>query len=303
MVCSTDPLSFIPPLGPRYSAWLSANLIASDIATSGFPPQYGIFDFNLPPTMPNSVFATYWRAFHQECRRLGVSIIAGHTGRYVGCDYTIIGGGTMMTICPLNQFLTSNMARAGDDLILTKGAAIETTAVLTRSFPHIVKRRLGQRLFDKALGYATKVSSVEDALTAASAGLRGAGVTAMHDATEGGVIGGIFDLVNASRLGATVDLESIFISEETREVCKLFHLDPLISLSEGSLLISTRPSKTGKVLRLLSVKGVRAKAVGRLLPGFRGVHATTRRGTIRVHQPSSDPYWAAYWRAKRRSWS
>ena len=227
MVATADPLSYIPALGPRYSAWLSVNLIASDLATSAFAPQYGIFDFNLPPKMPNAQFATYWTHFHNECKRLGIAIIGGHTGRYQGCDYTVIGGGIMYAVGPEDRYLTSAMGQVGDDLILTKGAAIETTAVLARSFPKTVKRALGARLFEQAIAYLKKVSTVKDSLTAASVGVRQRGITAMHDATEGGVLAAILELTNASGVGATIDLESIPVSEETEEVCRLFHIDPL----------------------------------------------------------------------------
>src|SRR5208337_2671895 len=147
MVATADPLSYIPALGARDSAWLSVNLIASDLTTSGFQPQYGVFDFNLPPKMTNTQFTNYWVSFHDECRKLGIAIIGGHTGRYQGCDYTIIGGGIMYAI-----------GNVGDEIILTKGAAIETTAVLARSFPKTVKRMLGSKLFNRARSYLSKVS-------------------------------------------------------------------------------------------------------------------------------------------------
>ena len=153
LVATTDPLSFIPELGARDSARLSVNLLASDLATSGFAPQYGIFDFNLPPTMKDSQFAEYWDAFHRECLRIGLTIVGGHTGKYEGCDYTIIGGGVLFAIGPEKEYLTSAMARDGDDVVLTKGAAIETTAILSRVFPRTVKRALGVRLFDRSQRY------------------------------------------------------------------------------------------------------------------------------------------------------
>lgn len=135
LVATTDPLSFIPELGASSSAWLSVNLLASDLATSGFAPQYGIFDFNLPPSMNDRLFTEYWAAFHKECSRLGLAIVGGHTGKYEGCNYTIIGGGVLFAIGAEKEYLTSAMARDGDDIVLTKGAAIETTAILTRVFP------------------------------------------------------------------------------------------------------------------------------------------------------------------------
>ena len=301
MVATTDPLSYIPALGPRYSAWLSVNLIASDLATSAISPQYGIFDFNLPPKMPDSQFATYWAHFHSECKRLGIAIIGGHTGRYQGCDYTVIGGGVMYAVGPEDGYLTSEMGQVGDDLILTKGAAIETTAVLARSFPRTVRKALGANLFERARTYLEKVSTVKDSLTAASVGLHQRGVTAMHDATEGGVLAAVLELTNASRMGAMIDLESIPISQETNEICNLFHIDPFFSLSEGSLVLTCKPTKTGRVIRRLKEARISSNVIGQLTKS-RQVSGMSRKSTSRISYPKFDPYWKAYWNATRKHW-
>ncbi|OLE90648.1 MAG: hypothetical protein AUF79_09420 [Crenarchaeota archaeon 13_1_20CM_2_51_8] len=303
LVATTDPLSYLPSLGPRASAWLSVHLLASDLTTCGFSPQFGLLDFNLPPGLSDYNFARYWDSFSEECRKLGVSIIGGHTGRYPGIDYSIIGGGVAMAIVPRNRYLTSAMANDGDDIILTKGAAIETTAVLTRAFSRTVKKALGRKLFEKAWSYLGKVSTVDEALIASSVGVRGQGVTAMHDATEGGVIAGIFELATASKLGATVDLEEILVSEETLQLCHLFHLDPLVSLSEGSLIIASLPSKTKTILDKLISQLIPAKVVGRLTSKHQGYKAVNRKGTRSFRYPIFDPYWKAYSSAIRRGWS
>ena len=299
MIATTDPLSYIPTLGAHYSAWLSVNLIASDLATSALAPQYGIFDFNLPPKMSDSTFSAYWISFHNECKRLGIAIVGGHTGRYQGCDYTMIGGGVMYAVGPDDGYLTPEMGEVGDDLILTKGAAIETTAVLASSFPNTVKKALGERLFERARSYLTQVSTVEDALTATSVGLHQNGVTAMHDATEGGVLAAVIELANASKAGATLDLDEISTSQETEKICRLFKIDPLVSLSEGSLVIACRPSKSSKVVHMLKKANIYSNVVGHLTKSLqiRGVNA---KGVSKISYPKFDPYWKAYWNATRK---
>jgi hydrogenase expression/formation protein HypE len=279
------------------------HLLASDLATSGFAPQYGIFDFNLPPTMGDSEFSKYWGSFHEECSRIGLAIVGGHTGRYQGCDYTIIGGGFLYSIGSENRYLTSSMAEVGDEIIVTKGVAIETTAILTRVFPRKVRKALGSKLFRTAWGYLKKVTTVKDALTAVEVGVREKGVTAMHDATEGGFMAAVMELAAASGLGVEVDLESIPISQETIEICKLFQINPLTSLSEGSLLISCKPDRTTRLLNRLKSEGIRSHVIGRLTPTVGLAYGTSRRGRIRLEYPTSDPYWAAYWRAVEKRWS
>lgn len=302
LVSTTDPLSFIPELGPQTSAWLSVHLLASDLTTSGLSPDYGIFDFNLPPRMGLKQFADYWKAFDRECRGLGISIVGGHTGRYEGCGYTVIGGGIMCAIGPESEYLTSAMAQVGDDVTITKGVAIETTAILTRVFPRTIKRVLGKELFAKAWGYLKKVTTVQEALAAASTGLRRNGVTAMHDATEGGLIAGVIELATASRLGVEVDLESVPISEETAGICRRFRIDPLSSLSEGTLILASKPNSTSRVVRKLRGEGIVSETIGRLTK-HRGKFTGIKRGRQnRIRYPKFDPYWKAYWSGIRKGW-
>jgi hydrogenase expression/formation protein HypE len=302
IVATTDPLSFIPGLKPKESAWLSVHLLASDLTTSGFPPQYGVFDFNLPPEMRNREFGEYWKSFHRECKRLGLGIIGGHTGRYQGCNYSVIGGGVMYAIGDENKYLTSSMARDGDDVVVTKGVAVETTAVLTRAFPLTVRKVLGHRLFEKAWSYLERVSTVSDALTAVSVGVHGEGVTAMHDATEGGFIAAILELAAASNLGASLDLSGLTVSEETRSICEFFRINPLTTLSEGTLIIASRPNRTTKIMRKLKSVGIESHMVGRLTSKTRSVQAQTKKGPIKVAYPKFDPYWKAYSNGKAKRW-
>ena len=207
----------------------------------------------------------------------------------------------MYAVGPEDGYLTSEMGEVGDELILTKGAAIETTAVLTRSFPKTVKRALGAKLFERAQAYLGKVSTVKDSLTAVSVGVHRRGVTSMHDATEGGVVAAVLELTNASRVGAALDLASIPVSQETEEICRLFHIDPLISLSEGSLLLTCKPAKAGMVISRLKNAGIESNVIGHLTKS-RLVRGVSERGVSKISYPKSDPYWKAYWNATRKHW-
>ena len=207
----------------------------------------------------------------------------------------------MYSICDEDQYITSEMAIGGDDIIPTKGAAVETTAILTRAFPRKIRKLLGARLFEEARRYLFKVSTVKDALTAASVGIHRDGVTAMHDATEGGVIAAVLELANASGLGVEVDFENIPISEETREVCKFFRINPLTSLSEGTLIIASRPNRTANVLSKLKSHGIPSHVIGRLTKTG-SMQAMTKRGRVRLTYPSFDPYWRAYRKGTTRRW-
>lgn len=303
MILSSDPVSLIPSMGPMASARMSVYEIASDVATSGISPKYAMIDLNLPPHMSDQVLTKYWEAFHRTCIEIGLSIVGGHTGRFEGCDYSVIGGATLWTYCSPNQYITSKMAEDGDDIILTKSAAYGATSVLTRAFPRTAKKALGGRLFERAWNYFFHANTVTDALTAASVGVHDRGVTAMHDATEGGVIGAILEMAEASGLGGTVVLDDIPISEETRKLCRFFRIDPLVSLGEGCLVIACKSYRTGRVLENLRSKGIYATVVGELSYRARGVYGKTGSKQVPLRYPARDPYWRAYWNAVRKGWS
>jgi hydrogenase expression/formation protein HypE len=303
LVANCDPISLIPSLGPEDSAAMSLYEVASDVATSGQSPRYVMLDLNLPPEMSDQILSRYWKVIDKTCRRLGVSILGGHTGRFEGCDYSIIGGATMWTTCRKDEFLTSAMASDGDDLIFTRSAAYGATSVLTRAFPKTVRRHLGHSLFERAWKYLQRSDTVSDSLAAVKAGIHRRGVTAIHDVTEGGSLAGMVEMAEASRLGGTIDLERIPVSEETLEICKLFRLDPLTSLGEGSLLIAARPNRTRRVIDILQSRGTNATLIGQLSSRTQGLFGVSRKGRIRIRYPKGDPYWNAYWRALRKGWS
>src|SRR5437867_4309672 len=98
MAVTTDPLSLILAFGPADSAWLACHLIASDLWTSGIPPAYASVSFALPPALPTADFEAYWTAMSDEFARLGIAVVTGHTGRYAGCDLTIIGAATLIGV-------------------------------------------------------------------------------------------------------------------------------------------------------------------------------------------------------------
>jgi hydrogenase expression/formation protein HypE len=300
LVVTADPLSMIPALGVQDSAWLSVNLLASDLSTCGFPPQFMIVNLSLPPSMSDNEFEEYWSAFHDECKKLGIAILGGHTGRYVGCDYTIIGGGVMMTLAPENQYLSSNMSKPGDLLIMTKGVAIAATGILARVFPETIEKAYGSAFLKRAQSYFHQFSVVEDALTAASAGLRDEGVTAMHDVTEGGLLGALYEMSEAAKIGLEIELSDVIVTEEAKLVCDLFNVDPYSTLSEGTLIISVKSEKAQKVLQALKLKRIKSEVIGKVTD-LRDGRWIKRNGVREaLKKPSVDPYWEAYWKAYQK---
>jgi len=303
MILTSDPLSIIPALGLEDSAWLTVHLLASDLSTSGIPPMYAVLDFNLPPQITKEEFEIYWDAFHRECEKLGIAIVGGHTGKFFGIDYTIVGGGTFIAIGDIDKYLSSNMAKPGDRIVITKGSAIATTGILARVFPETIEKNFGSDFLKEAQSYFRKFSVVDDALTAVKIGVRDDGVSAMHDATEGGVLGGIYEMAVASGCGVHVFKDKIIVSETTRKICQLFEIDPYISLSEGTLIIAIKEGKVSELQKVLSENGIESVEVGYFEEPSYGLVIENPDGTKEpLVYPETDPYWNAYINAVNKGW-
>jgi len=298
MAIITDPLSLIPALGPERSARLACHLIASDLWTSGIPPAFATLDFNLPPQLSAGEFERYWTAMSATWRELEVAVVGGHTGRYEGCDLSIIGAGTLIGIGDEGRYITPAMAAPGDRLIVTKGCALEATAIAAHLIPEVLATRLDEEQMARARALIDQVSVVRDCRAAVRVGVRDRGVSALHDATEGGVLGALIELAQACGHDLRVERARIPLSDEARAACEaLGGIDPYWTLSEGTLIAAVRPAHAKAVLAAMAEENIVAAEVGEVMPGHGVLYLTESDGrVVQLTQPEADPWWEAYGR-------
>ncbi len=303
MAVTTDPLSVIPALGLERSARLACHLVASDLWTTGIPPAYVSVDFNLAPGFSEDAFGRYWRAMSDTWAELGVAVVTGHTGRYAGCSENILGAATLMGVGDEGRYVAPGMAKPGDQVIVTKGCAIETAAVAAWLAPE----RLRQHVDEDALAWLQalerQVSVVADCRAALRAGVRERGVTALHDATEGGVLGGLVELAKACGHDVRVERSRLPLHPAVAAACAMLGVDPYWSLSEGTLIVCAAPERAQLVLHELQEDGIAAAVVGEVLPGNGKLWVAEPEGGVSTHEvPLPDPWWPAYERAVREGW-
>ncbi|NAZ39018.1 MAG: AIR synthase [Acidilobus sp.] len=301
LIFEVDPVYVVPEYGWEKSAWFAVHILASDVAVSGVPPRYLFIDLNLPLRMTDEELERLWRAIHNECRRLGITIVAGHTGRYGGIDYPMIGGAVMVGVTERDHFVTPAMARPGDVVIMTKGAAVETAGILASMFPEVLERRYGKEFARRAQEIFWLQSAVDDALTLAQLGLRD-GVTAMHDATEYGVWGALNDVAEVSGVSIRVFREKLFVRDDVMKVVEAFSgltgikVDPFASISEGTLIAAVRRGLEDRALELLRSRGIEAAVIGEVVEG-KGVYLVDDGSERLIRQPEQDPFWPLFFRA------
>ncbi|KAA8922918.1 AIR synthase family protein [Thermoplasma sp.] len=300
MSVTTDPFYFDPVFGYEDSAWFAYHILASDLLTSGADPDYMTVDLNLPLSMTDEEISRMWEAFTEEASRFGTSIITGHTARYAGTSFPMIGGITAMGFIGEDEYVTSSMARPGDAVILTKTPAIEAAALLTRLFPTTIKERLGDDAYAYGIALFRKLTTVYESIACRKFGLRSR-VTAMHDVTEGGLLGALFEMADSSGNGIRIYEDSIHVDDYVQKVCSIFSIDPLRAISEGALLITVRPDYANDLVSALKVEGIDAHVIGEMTadPGERIMIGKEKRV---IGPPEKDPFWAAVEFGMREGW-
>ncbi len=261
-IVTTDPVYIEPSFGWERAAWFAFHILASDLTTSGVAPQFVSLDLNLPPEMTDAQLASILRSFGRECRKLGARVVTGHTGRYDSCRLPIVGGATFFARAPEGAYVTTRLVRPGHCLLVTKSAALEAAVTLAYMFPAEVRARVGPAATRRLRSLFPQLTTVPDALTAASVGLRSAGVWAMHDATEGGVRNAVWEMAYASATGVEVDLTRVPILPDVARTCARFGMDPLTASSEGTLLLAVDPRHANEVAARLRAQGIAATKIG-----------------------------------------
>lgn len=294
MAVTADPVFIVPAYGWERAAWFAVHILASDAATSGLPLRWMAVDLNLPPEITDAELTELWDAFHRACAGIGLAVVTGHTARYDGCTWPMVGGAVCMASGPEDRFVTPAMARVGDAVVVTKGAAIEATALFAATFPDRLARGIGGDVVKAADALFERMTVVPEATVAREFGLRDAGVTSMHDATEGGVLGGLTEVAAASNAGLRIDRAAIPVRPEVREVCEHVGMDPYTSISEGTLIATVVPGRADAFVAALADADVEAAIVGEVTPASDGTVLASDDGERPLGHPGLDPFWGAF---------
>src|SRR5690606_8845845 len=256
--------------------------------TTGFSPQYAQFVLNLPASLSAGDFQLYWNYIDRYCRQLGVSITGGHTGFDEGINSTIAGGGTMMAIAPKNEILLSSKAKPGNVILVTKTCALSSSAILGMSFPKTVINELGKEVYDLACGLFYHTSSIGEVLLAAPLAV------AMHDVTEGGVLGAIVEMAVAAGIRAEVYGELLPTADYQNEICRLFGLDPRFCIGAGSMIIAVDENNVEEIIQKVRASNIDCCVVVKFTVQAGDVRMSDRDDQRQLTAPERDPYWAAY---------
>jgi hydrogenase maturation factor len=296
MAIAEDPIFPAPGLPLEIMGQFTVHIGASDVAVTGVTPTYMTYTLLLPRSSSESEARAIIEAISTHCVDLGITVLGGHTGWYDAVTVPTVGGVTVWGFAQRHEWVSPGGAQVGDALLLTKGPSIEAAALLAILYRDQLLAQHNEELIDRACARAGQITVVADALLAFEQG----GVHAMHDATEGGVLGGLWEMATASGLGVEADLDAVEIPEDIALVSSALDFDPWCAISEGTLLAAVDPAAAEGIMAAWREHGIEAWSMGRV-SASPGVTISRNGRTQRVGEPGADPFWDLFFAGLQRA--
>lgn len=247
VVIATDPCLGVPK---EWFGWLLIHYSASDVALFGAKPRFCTVNLLAPPRTSKVVFEKIMEQASGAAEEIEMSIVTGHTGTYEGLS-TLVATCTAYGFVQKDQLITPAGARPGDYLLCTKPIGLETLVNFVLTHKKLARKLFGPVRMRQLEGQVKMQTCVEDALTLARTG----GVSAMHDATEGGLIAALNEMADASNVGFLVDFAKLPLATETKKLAQRFRLtwnQTLSMSSTGTLLAAVSPDRKDEIIETLS---------------------------------------------------
>lgn len=255
LVLSTDPITgTVNEIGT-----FAVHITANDIASSGAEPIGILLTVILPEDASEMDIKAIMKDVESVCESLNMEVMGGHTEVSKAVNQPILSV-TGVGKIKKDEMLKTAGLKPGQELVLTKWTGLEGTAIISRDKEEQLRERFNEDFIERAQSMFESLSVVKDARIA-----KQVGVSAMHDVTEGGIFGALWEVAAASSVGIEVDLKKIPIKQETIEICEFYDLNPYMLMSSGCLLIGT--DKGNVLVEELKKEGISSAIIGKVIEG------------------------------------
>ncbi|MCT4509395.1 MAG: AIR synthase family protein [Tepidibacter sp.] len=232
-VMSTDPITGTS----EEIGKLAVHITCNDIASSGVSPLGIMLTIMAPVGTTEEDIKNIMIDASNEADKLNVDIIGGHTEITDAVNRIVISS-TGIGKQVKNELVNKDKPKTGDLIVLTKGAGIEGTGIICFEKEEELKRVFGESIVKDGKSLLDKISVVKEGIIAGKLG-----TSCMHDVTEGGVLGAVWEMCDLYGLGCSIYNDKIYINESTKLVCEHYNINPLRLISSGSMIIGIDKNK------------------------------------------------------------
>jgi len=266
LVAKTDPITF----ATDEIGWYLVCVNGNDIATMGARPRWLLVTVLLPENKTSEkLVRDIFSQIVTACEHFDITLCGGHTEVTYGLDRPIVVG-QMLGQVKKDKLVTNSGAQVGDDILLTKGIAVEATSIIAREREDtLLERGYSSEYMAKAKQFLKDpgISVLKEAMIACDVG----GVHAMHDPTEGGLATGLHEMARCSQVGMVIWSEKIHIFAECRDLCHEFGIDPVGVIASGGLLMAVDPSYSARTIDRLAHDNIHCSIIGQVVEEEKGL--------------------------------
>lgn len=252
IVLSTDPITG----ASSEVGHLAVNISCNDVSSSGAEPVGILVTLLLPVGTTKEDIHVIMKDIHHTARANSVVVLGGHSEVTDAVTRPIVST-TVIGKVRRGQLVCTNGAKVGDDVILTKWAGIEGTSIIAHDYEEILTRYLSKEIIAEAKALKEHLSVIEESKVISEVH-----ITSMHDVTEGGVLGGCYEVAECGEVGIVVELDSIPVLECTKAICKWCEISPYRLISSGSMIMTTPEGE--KCVASLKQRGIEATIIGKI---------------------------------------
>jgi len=255
VVMSVDPITgTVEDIGE-----LSVYITVNDLASSGAEPIGILMSILLPPESEEKELRELMQKAEAVCSTLNIQILGGHTEVTTAVTrpvVTVTGVGKVKT----EKFVKTSGAIPGQDIVVSKWIGIEGTSIIAKEKEAELLKRFPASFVEQAKRFDEYILILDEAATAMKSG-----VSAMHDVTEGGIFGALWEIAEASGVGLDIDMKKIPVRQETIELCEVFDLNPYMLISSGCLIMVADNGLD--LVTALEREGIKGTVIGKVTEG------------------------------------
>lgn len=257
LVVTSDPITFTAD----NIGWYAVTINVNDIAVMGGKPEWFLPVILLPENISGAEIGRIFTEINAACEKFGITVIGGHTEVTPGLGRTVVIG-QMIGRAAKNRLIDKRSIKEGDAIYLAGGIAIEAVSIIAREKPEIMRGEFPESFIKEALNYIHDpgICVLEDAELAANS----CKVSGMHDPTEGGLTGGLWELSERAGCGFEIIAENIPVLSHCIELCDLFGFDPLRLIASGALIIVISEENARSLETAFRKEGRLLSAIGKM---------------------------------------
>ena len=280
-ILSTDPITGTTvDIGS-----LAINISCNDVAASGAEPIGVLMTIMAPPNITEEDIKVIMEEAGIMAKKLKVEIVGGHTEITDAVNRVVIST-TVIGKLPKKDILDPKSTVVGDKILMTKWVGIEGTAIIAEELKDELIDKIGSKLYEEARSLNQLLSVVKEGVICGNIGVK-----YMHDITEGGIYGAVWEAGQVIDKGIQMWEEAVPMKESTKVISEIVGINPYRLISSGSMLIIAGDDSVETIVEKLNEEGIEVSIIGEVVDS--GINVDRSGVLEEIIPPTSDELYKA----------